>query len=286
MSPRPWGKDEASDLMMTLVKMQDSLRAIVSRVRGSSESMVNASTEIASASNDLSTRTEEMAGNLERSAASMKHVSVAVSQTADNSREAATVAANNAKVAERGGAVIARVVTTMQEIQTSSKRIGDIIGTIDGIAFQTNILALNAAVEAARAGEQGRGFAVVASEVRSLAQRSAAAAREIKALIGTSVENVESGTKVVQGAGETMKELVQNAKRMNELLTEISTASTEQSHGVAQVSQAVQDLDQTTQKNATLVEQTAGAAASLKDRALDLAGEVARFRLAPESERR
>ena len=281
-SPRPWGSDEAANLMNALAEMQESLRAIVRRVRSSSESIVGASGEIASNSGELSARTEETAGNLEKSATAMKEVSTAVRQSADNSRAAASVAANNARVAERGGQVIAQVVTTMQEIQASSRKIGDIIGTIDGIAFQTNILALNAAVEAARAGEQGRGFAVVAGEVRSLAQRSAAAAREIKGLIGSSVDNVESGTKIVQGAGSTMQELVQNAERMNDLLAEISTASAEQSTGVAQVSQAVQELDETTRQTVALVEQSAAAADSLKDRAADLAQEVARFRL-PEA---
>jgi len=228
---------------------------------------------------DLSARTEQTAANLEESASSMEEISSTVRHTADNVREAAQVAAGNSQSAARGGAVIAEVVSTMQEINTSSKKISDIIGTIDGIAFQTNILALNAAVEAARAGEQGRGFAVVASEVRSLAQRSAQAAREIKTLITTSVEKVESGTKVVRGAGDTMQELVVNARRMNDLLTEISTAASEQSNGVAQVGVAVNDLDRMTQQNAALVEQTAAAASALKDQAVGLAGEVARFKM-------
>ncbi len=278
-SPNPWGKDEAAALMLSLHDMQASLRSIVSRVRGSSESIVHASSEIASASMDLSARTEQTAANLEESASSMEQISSTVKHTAQSVREAAQVAAGNSQSAARGGAVIAEVVSTMQEINSSSKKIGDIIGTIDGIAFQTNILALNAAVEAARAGEQGRGFAVVASEVRSLAQRSAQAAREIKTLITTSVEKVESGTKVVQGAGETMQELVVNARRMNDLLSEISTAATEQSSGVAQVGSAVNDLDRMTQQNAALVEQTAAAASALKDQAVGLATEVALFKL-------
>jgi methyl-accepting chemotaxis protein len=278
-SPRPWGQDEAAHLMGTLVRMQESLRSIVSRVRGSSESIVEASREIAAVSGDLSARIEKTATNLEESASSMEQVSVTVKQTAHNSREAAVVAQNNADVADRGGQVIGEVVTTMREIQASSKKIADIIGTIDGIAFQTNILALNAAVEAARAGEQGRGFAVVASEVRSLAQRSAVAAKEIKTLIGASVERVASGTQFVEGAGETMRALVVNAKRMNTLLNEISQAATEQSDGVAHVSQAVHELDRTTQQNASLVEQTAVSASTLKDRAIDLAEEVSKFRL-------
>ena len=278
--PRPWGKDEAADLMGTLARMQMSLRDIVTRVRGSSVSIIDASGEIAAASTNLSSRTEQTAASLQESASSMEEMSTTVRQTADNTLQAAELARNNAEVAERGGQVIAQVVTTMREIQTSSKKIVDIIGTIDGIAFQTNILALNAAVEAARAGEQGRGFAVVASEVRSLAQRSASAAKEIKSLIGTSVDKVESGTRVVQGAGETMQLLVGNATRMNSLLGEISTAAKEQSDGVAQVSQVVQEIDRNTQQNAALVEQSAAAAATLNARAAELADEVSKFRLA------
>jgi len=278
-SPNPWGKDEAAALMLSLHDMQASLRQIVSRVRDSSESIVHASSEIASASLDLSARTEETAANLEESASSMEEIAATVKHTADNVHQAAGVAAANSQSAARGGAVIAEVVSTMQDINASSRQISDIIGTIDGIAFQTNILALNAAVEAARAGEQGRGFAVVASEVRSLAQRSAQAAREIKTLITKSVEKVESGAKVVQGAGETMQELVGNARRMNDLLSEISTAATEQSSGVAQVGSSVNDLDRMTQQNAALVEETAAAASALKDQALGLATEVAKFRL-------
>jgi len=277
--PNPWGKDEAAALMISLHDMQASLRNIVSRVRGSSESIVHASSEIASASMDLSTRTEQTAANLEESASSMEEISSTVKHTADNVREAAQVAAGNSESAERGGIVIAAVVSTMQDINTSSKMIGEIIGTIDSIAFQTNILALNAAVEAARAGEQGRGFAVVASEVRSLAQRSAQAAREIKTLITSSVEKVEAGTKVVRGAGDTMQELVANARRMNDLLSEISTAASEQSNGVSLVGSAVSELDRMTQQNAALVEQTAAAASALKDQALGLASEVDKFRL-------
>jgi methyl-accepting chemotaxis protein len=278
-SPNPWGKDEAAALMLSLHDMQASLRTIVSRVRSSSESIVHASTEIASASMDLSARTEQTASNLEESAASMEQISSTVKHTADNVKQAALVAQGNSQSAARGGAVIKDVVTTMQDINASSKKISDIIGTIDGIAFQTNILALNAAVEAARAGEQGRGFAVVASEVRSLAQRSAQAAREIKTLITSSVEKVESGARVVNGAGDTMHELVDNAERMNSLLSEISTAASEQSSGVAQVGAAVHQLDEMTQQNAALVEQTAAAASGLRDQAQNLATEVARFRL-------
>ena len=277
--PNPWGKDEAAALMLSLHDMQASLRQIVSQVRGSSDSIVHASSEIAAASMDLSARTEQTAANLEESASSMEEISATVKHTANNVREAAQVASHNSQSAARGGEVIGAVVSTMQEINASSKKIGDIIGTIDGIAFQTNILALNAAVEAARAGEQGRGFAVVASEVRSLAQRSAQAAREIKNLITTSVEKVESGTTIVKGAGETMQELVVNAKRMNDLLAAISTAASEQSNGVAQVGTAVNDLDRMTQQNAALVEQTAAAAVALKDQAVGLASEVAKFKM-------
>ena len=278
-SPQPWGRDEAASLMQALANMQRSLRTIVSRVRLSSSSIVDASGEIASASVDLSNRTEESAANLEKSASSMEQMSAAVQATADNAQLAAHAAKRNAEVAEQGGRVIGDVVSTMQAIQASSREIGEIVGVIDGIAFQTNILALNAAVEAARAGEQGRGFAVVATEVRTLAQRSAAAAREIKVLIGTSVQHVDAGTRSVQGAGVTMTELVANANRMNTLLSEISSASTRQSSGVAQVTKAVHELDRNTQQNAALVEETAAAAHSLRDRAVDLADEVSLFNL-------
>jgi methyl-accepting chemotaxis protein len=277
--PRPWGSDEQAHLMVTLSQMQQSLRTIVSRVRGSSDQLVQASGEIASAAMDLSARTEQTASNLEQSAASMEQISSTIKHTADNAHEAADVAVSNSGVAQRSGEVIGQVVSTMQEIHASSSKISDIIGVIDGIAFQTNILALNAAVEAARAGEQGRGFAVVASEVRSLAQRSAQAAKEIKGLISASVERVDSGTRVVQGAGATMDELLGSARRMSDLLREISTAAKEESSGVTQLGAAVQDLDRMTQQNAALVEQTAAAASSLKDQATDLAAEVARFRL-------
>ena len=278
--PSPWGRDEQAHLMGTLGDMQVSLRSIVSKVRGSSDRIVHASTEIATAAMDLSARTEQTASNLEESAASMEQISSTIKITADNAQQAASVAVTNSGVASHGGDVIGQVVTTMQEIHASSNKISDIIGVIDGIAFQTNILALNAAVEAARAGEQGRGFAVVASEVRSLAQRSAQAAKEIKALITSSVERVDSGSRVVAGAGDTMKELVGNAKRMSDLLSEISIAAKQESSGVSQVGSAVQELDRMTQQNAALVEQTAAAASSLKEQAVDLASEVAKFKLA------
>jgi methyl-accepting chemotaxis protein len=277
--PQPWGTDEAATLMRSLHDMQGSLRNIVTNVRSSSGAIVHASSEIASASMDLSARTEQTASNLEKSAAAMEQISSTVKHTADSVQQAAQLASANSLCAARGGAVIKDVVSTMQQINASSKKISDIIGTIDGIAFQTNILALNAAVEAARAGEQGRGFAVVASEVRSLAQRSAQAAREIKALITNSVEKAESGARVVKGAGDTMHELVANADQMNGLLSEISTAASEQSTGVAQVGAAVHQLDEMTQQNAALVEQTAAAATSLRDQALTLETEVARFKL-------
>jgi methyl-accepting chemotaxis protein len=278
-SPSPWGNDEAAQLMLELRAMQESLRNIVTRVRGSSESIVSASSQIASASSDLSARTEQTAANLEQSASSMEEISSTVKRTAENVQDASQVASGNSESAARGGLVVAEVVRTMEDINASSRRISEIIGTIDGIAFQTNILALNAAVEAARAGEQGRGFAVVASEVRSLAQRSAQAAREIKTLITASVDKVESGTKVVRDAGQTMQELVANAQRMNELLSEISNTASEQSDGVAQVGAAVNELDRMTQQNAALVEQTAAASSALKDQAVGLAAEVDRFKL-------
>jgi len=283
-TPTPWGKDEAASLMYSLRDMQTSVRDIVTRVRGVSNNIVTTSTEVAAASRDLAQRTEQAAANLEETAASMEQVGATVKHTAENVREVAKAAAENAQMAVKGGAVIAGVVETMHEINASSKKIAEIIGVIDGIAFQTNILALNAAVEAARAGEQGRGFAVVAGEVRALAQRSAQAAREIKTLISASVGHVESGTRVVTGAGATMQELVDNARRMNQLLTEIATAASEQSDGVAQVSTAVTELDRLTQQNAALVEETTTAAATLRDEAGHLAVEVARFKLPGEME--
>jgi len=277
--PRAWGADEAASLMHTLTEMQASLRHIVGQVRGSSDSIVHASSEIAAGSMDLSSRTEQAAANLEQSASAMEQIAATVKHTADAAQEAACIAAANAGAAEHGGRIIGTMVSTMDEIQRSSRQIGEIIGTIDGIAFQTNILALNAAVEAARAGEQGRGFAVVAGEVRSLAQRSAAAAREIKSLISVSVEKVESGTTVVREAGSAIDEIVTSARRVNALLAEIANGAKEQSAGVHQTTQAVHEMDTATQQNAALVEQTAAAASSLKDQAGALAAEVAAFRL-------
>ncbi len=278
-TPRPWGHDEAARLMFTLADMQTSLRKIVLQVRDSSESLVHASTEISMGAHDLAARTEQAAANLEESASSMEEISSTVKQTADTSAQAASVAHANADAAAHGGQVIGSMVSTMQEIHGSSNKISEIIGTIDGIAFQTNILALNAAVEAARAGEQGRGFAVVAGEVRSLAQRSAAAAKEIASLITDSVSRVESGSRIVQGAGDTMRQLVDNARQINELVGSISTAAREQSSGVAQIGSSIQDLDRMTQQNSALVEQTAAAAESLKDQAKELAAQVAKFNL-------
>ena len=278
-SPNPWGKDEASELMFELHEMQTSLRTMVLRVRRSSDEIVHSSSEIASGSMDLSSRTEMAAANLEQSAASMEEISSTVRNTSDATAEASRVAGHNAEVATAGGRVMSEVVTTMENIRSSSGKIGEIVGTIDGIAFQTNLLALNAAVEAARAGEQGRGFAVVAAEVRTLAQRSASAAREIKNLIGDSISQVEAGTGIVRKAGATIEDIVNSSQRVNELLGEVATGAREQSTGVSQIGQAVQELDRMTQQNAALVEQTAAASTAMRDQAQALAGEVARFKL-------
>ncbi|MDD0809790.1 methyl-accepting chemotaxis protein [Curvibacter sp. RS43] len=278
-SPSPWGRDEAAQLMLELRHMQRSLRDMVTQVRQSSDQIVHSSNEVASGSMDLSSRTEQAAASLEQSAASMEQISATVNVTHGNTDEASRVARQNAQSATHGGQVMGEVVHTMDQIRSSSNRIAEIIGTIDGIAFQTNILALNAAVEAARAGEQGRGFAVVAGEVRMLAQRSAEAAREIKSLIGTSVEQVELGTSVVRRAGSTIEDIVSSAQRVNALLDEISSGSREQSLGVNQVGQALQELDRMTQQNAALVEQTAAASAAMREQATHLSTQVARFRL-------
>jgi len=280
--PRPWGRDEAALLMLDLCQMQLSLRHMVTRVRHSSDEIVHSSSEIASGAMDLSARTEQAAANLEESASSMEEISSTVKSTADHTVEASRVARHNAEVAAAGGQAMREVVATMDGIRHSSARIGEIIGTIDAIAFQTNILALNAAVEAARAGESGRGFAVVASEVRTLAQRSAEAAREIKTLISNSVDQVEAGTAVVRRAGATIEEIVGASKRVDQLLGEITTSAREQSLGVGQIGQAVNELDRMTQQNAALVEQTAAAASAMKDQAGALSEEVARFRIPAE----
>ena len=265
--------------MLLLDDMQKALRIMVLHVRTASDGIVHASTEIAEGSMDLSARTEQTAANLEESAASMEQIGATVRNTADHTSEASRIAGDNALVAQRGGEVMGQMVATMEQIHASSSRIADIIGTIDGIAFQTNILALNAAVEAARAGEHGRGFAVVASEVRALAQRSAGAAAEVRTLINDSVERVQTGTGIVREAGGTIGEVVGGAQRIRGLLEQVRQSAQEQAQGVAQVGEAVQDLDRSTQQNAALVEQTAAAASSLKDQAMALAAEVARFRL-------
>jgi methyl-accepting chemotaxis protein len=273
------GVDEASKLMRSLHRMQEALQAMVGQLRTAADSIRTASVEIASGNQDLSSRTEQTASNLQEAASSLVQLTGTVKQTADSARTANQLASSASGAAAKGGDVVSQVVSTMDEINTSSKRISDIIGTIDGIAFQTNILALNAAVEAARAGEQGRGFAVVAGEVRSLAQRSAEAAREIKTLIGASVERVETGSRLVQEAGTTMSDIVASVQRVTDIIGEITAASSEQSDGISQVNQGVSNLDQMTQQNAALVEQSAAAAESLKDQAERLGSVVDRFRV-------
>ena len=278
-APRPWGRDEAAALMLNLAQMQSSLRAIVAQVRQASNSLVNSSTEIAGGAMNLHARTEQAASNLQQSASAMEQVSSVVQNTAAGASEAAQLAASNAEMAARGGEVIGSMVETMRSIHASSTKIGEIIATIDGIAFQTNILALNAAVESARAGESGRGFAVVAGEVRALAQRTVLAANEIKSLITTSTEQVAEGHQIVERAGATIAEMVGSARRINSLLGEISTGANEQATGVTQTTRSVQALDSLTQANSALVEQTAAAAASLKSQASELAVRVAAFKL-------
>ncbi|WP_305037021.1 methyl-accepting chemotaxis protein [Paucibacter sp. KBW04] len=273
------GRDETAHLLSSLQQMNAGLVDIVSRVRNSSDSIATGSAEIANGNADLSQRTEEQASNLQQTAASMEELTATVKQNADTARQASQMATSASAVATQGGEVVGRVVATMEQITASSKRINDIIGVIDGIAFQTNILALNAAVEAARAGEQGRGFAVVAGEVRSLAQRSAEAAKEIKSLISASVENVEAGAKLCDDAGQTMGDIVNQVKRVTDLIGEISSSSMEQSTGIGQIGDAVNQLDQVTQQNAALVEESAAAAESLKHQAAHLAQTVAQFKL-------
>ena len=271
--------DEIGVMLGALKHMNESLVGIVGDVRNASESIATGSSQIAQGNADLSQRTEEQASNLQQTAASMEELTATVKHNADTARRASELAESASTVAAQGGAVVGQVVATMDGITDSSKKITDIIGVIDGIAFQTNILALNAAVEAARAGEQGRGFAVVASEVRSLAQRSATAAKEIKVLIGESVGKVENGTRLVADAGRTMGDIVDQVKRVSQLITEISDASGEQSTGIGQIGDAVTQLDQVTQQNAALVEESAAAAESLRVQADNLARTVATFRL-------
>ena len=271
--------DEIGQLLTALNKMVESLHYVVTEVRDSGESIHVASSEVAAGNTDLSARTEHAASNLQQTAASIAQLAQMVAANADSTRQANDLAMNATQVASKGGEVVSQVVRTMEEINASSQKIADIVGIIDGIAFQTNILALNAAVEAARAGEQGRGFAVVASEVRALAGRSATAAREIKALISASVEKVSDGAKLVVTAGSTMGDIVQSVERVTTLMSEINAASSEQSTQIGQVSQAVDQLDHMTQQNAALVEEGAAAAQSLQDQANRLAGAMGQFQL-------
>ena len=273
------GDDEITRLLRDLAHMKDRLAQVVADVRSNAESVASASAQIAQGNSDLSGRTEEQASSLEQTAASMDQLGSTVRHNADNARQASELAAGASAIAAKGGDLVDNVVSTMRSIHDSSRNIAEIIGVIDSIAFQTNILALNAAVEAARAGESGRGFAVVASEVRALAQRSAEAARQIKSLIGTSVERVEQGSSLVNQAGETMREIVQSIQRVTHIVGEISHASSEQSAGVAQVGVAVAQMDQATQQNAALVEQSAAAAESLKQQADQLVRAVSTFKL-------
>ena len=270
-------KDELGDMLRSLSSMAERLRGVVGEVRVGVDAVSSASVEIANGNHDLSARTEQTASNLEQTAASMEELTATVTQSADTARQANQLAGTAAQAAARGGQVVGQVVASMQEITHSSRKIADIIGVIDSIAFQTNILALNAAVEAARAGEQGRGFAVVASEVRNLAGRSAEAAKEIKALISASVDNVETGSQQVAEAGQSMTEIVASVQRVSDLIGEITASSTEQRDGIAQVNQAVTHLDQMTQQNAALVEESTAAAASMRDQAQHLADVIAVF---------
>ena len=279
--PRPWGNDEAAQLMRSIIAMQKSLRQLVGQVRGCAESIVTASSQVSAGAQDLSERTEKSASSLQQTAAAMEQISVTTKHTATRSDESALLGKENARVATQGGEIIAQVVATMQGIQSSSKKIGEIVGVIDSIAFQTNILALNAAVEAARVGEKGRGFAVVASEVRALAKRSAGAAREIKVLISTGAEQAAQGTRIVQTAGQTMSKLVHNARAMSVLLADVSTAAAEQTRGVTEVRAAVAQLDHDTQRNAALVQQTTAAAVSMTQTASELVEAADVFKLPP-----
>ena len=271
--------DEIGQLLVALQKMNASLVGIVSEVRSGTDMIATASGQIAAGNLDLSSRTEEQASSLEETASSMEELTSTVKQNADNARQANSLAVTASQVASRGGSVIGQVVETMDEINNSAKKIVDIIGVIDGIAFQTNILALNAAVEAARAGEQGRGFAVVASEVRNPAQRSAAAAKEIKSLIGDSVQRVDAGSKLVGEAGTTMHDIVESVRRVTDIMGEISAASQEQTSGIDQINQAITQMDQVTQQNAALVEQASAASEAMQEQAAKLALVVSVFQL-------
>jgi methyl-accepting chemotaxis protein len=273
------GKDETSELLQALKDMNDSLSKTVGDVRNGTEMISTASQEIASGNADLSARTESQASSLEETASSMEELTSTVKQNADNARQANQLAVSASSVAEKGGTVVSQVVETMGSIKASSSKIVDIIGVIDGIAFQTNILALNAAVEAARAGEQGRGFAVVASEVRNLAQRSAGAAKEIKELIGDSVNKVDAGSKLVDEAGQTMDLIVTSIRQVADIMGEITAATQEQSNGIEEVNQAITQMDEMTQQNAALVEQAAAAAESMQEQAQMLAQAVSIFKL-------
>jgi methyl-accepting chemotaxis protein len=273
------GKDEIGQLLRALKNMNAKLLQIVGEIRTGSDAIATASSEIAAGNQDLSSRTEQQAGSLEETASSIEQLTSTVAQSADNARQANQLAGSASEVANRGGMVVSQVVDTMASINASSKKIVDIIGVIDGIAFQTNILALNAAVEAARAGEQGRGFAVVASEVRNLAQRSGAAAKEIKDLINDSVSKVDNGSKLVDEAGSTMEEIVGSVRRVTDIIGEITAATEEQTAGLGQINEAIGQMDQVTQENAALVEEAAAASHSMQDQAAQLAQLVSQFKL-------
>ncbi|HYE40085.1 MAG TPA: methyl-accepting chemotaxis protein, partial [Ramlibacter sp.] len=277
------GKDETAELLAAQARMQEDLRRLVTEVVTGARAVADTSAQIAQGNVDLSQRTEEQASTLEETASSMEELTSTVHQNAENARQASHLAVAASDVARKGGQVVGAVVSTMTGISDSSRKIADIIGVIDGIAFQTNILALNAAVEAARAGEQGRGFAVVAAEVRSLAQRSATAAKEIKTLIADSVDKVDAGTRLVDSAGQTMEEIVASVKKVSDLISEIAAASQEQSSGIAQVNTAVTQMDQVVQQNASLVEEATAATESMKEQASTLLRTVSRFRLGGES---
>jgi methyl-accepting chemotaxis protein len=273
-------KDESGQLLQALNEMNGNILRIVTQVRTGTESIASGTSQIAAGNTDLSQRTEEQASSLQQTASSMEELTSIVRQNADNAKQASSLAVNASEIATKGGEVVGQVVDTMDKINDASRKVVDIIAVIEGIAFQTNILALNAAVEAARAGEQGRGFAVVAGEVRSLAQRSATAAKEIKTLIGDSAERVEKGSQLVAQAGLTMEEIVGAVKRVTDIMGEISAASAEQSAGIEQVNQAVNQMDTVTQQNAALVEQAAAAAGSLEEQAQRLKEAVSSFRVA------